>query len=118
MKMVIKTTLIKKLLGFDGYCLYPFIFMHTPSDKALYEHEMVHYREQKKMFVIGWLFAYQFSKKFRLGCELRAYAAQIRHSSNPEEYTWAAKHMVNLYNFDLTVLEAHALLTEELNKKV
>ena len=92
--------------------------MHTPSDKDLYEHEMVHYREQKKMFVIGWLFAYQFSKKFRLGCELRAYAAQIRHSSNPEEYTWAAKHMVNLYNFDLTVLEAHALLTEELNKKV
>lgn len=80
--MLIKTSLlfkIKCLKDFDALTCWPFIFIRPEQveNKGLIEHELVHYREQRKMFLLPWLVLYLVSKKFRLAAELRAYQRQI-----------------------------------------
>lgn len=65
--------------GFDAITVWPFIFVRPEAvDRpGLMVHEMVHYREQRKWWVLPWLLAYVCSRRFRIAAEVRAYQAQI-----------------------------------------
>ena len=69
--MIITTRFVFK--GFDAFTVWPFIFVRPEckDDAALIEHELVHYREQRKTLTVPWLLRYWLSKKFRFHAELR-----------------------------------------------
>ncbi|HYW56423.1 MAG TPA: hypothetical protein VE934_05670 [Polaromonas sp.] len=74
--MIISTNLIFR--GFAAFSLWPFIFVRPEyrNDKALIEHELVHYREQAWIMPV-WVLFYLVSRKFRLAAEVRAYTREI-----------------------------------------
>ena len=75
--MLLKTNFIFK--GYEAVTVWPFILVRPGSagDKALIEHELVHYREQARVLTIPWLLRYWLSKSFRLNAEVRGYKRQI-----------------------------------------
>lgn len=113
--MLIRANL-PKLIGFDAITIWPFIFI-TPayaSNKPLIEHELVHYREQRKWLCLPWWIAYAISKEFRFNAEVRGHAAQIKHYGCTLE--WAAQHIADNYKTEKTFEQAqHALIIEGLN---
>lgn len=91
------TTKAPSWFGFGAITIWPFILI-VPSlagDKALVEHELVHYREQRKWLCLPWWVAYLVSRKFRFNAEVRGHAAQIKHGGCTKE--WAAEHIVRNY---------------------
>lgn len=75
--MLLKTDWVFK--GYEAFTCWPFIVVRPgcASDKALIEHELVHYREQRRVLTLPWLLCYWLSKEFRLKAEVRAYKRQI-----------------------------------------
>ena len=105
--MIIYTNLIPS--KFNGMTAWPFIFIRKSSryDKGLLVHEMVHYNEQRKAYVIPWLLKYIFSKKFRLEAEVRAYKVQIYQKGISLH---SAARMLMNYRVDVTFDDAVAML--------
>lgn len=105
--MILKTNLVPS--RFDAITCYPFILVRPQfaGDKALLVHEMVHYQEQKKVFVIPWLLRYWLSQKFRLAAEVRGYKAQIQAGGTTRE---KAASMLTCYGLGVTYEEAWRLL--------
>lgn len=105
--MIISTNRIFK--GFDGFVVWPFIFIRPElrHNKGILEHEMVHYREQRRMLVLPWLIAYGISKRFRLNAEVRAYKQQIKVGGI--SITEAAKALLQ-YRLNITFQRAYELL--------
>lgn len=106
--MIIATNLVFK--GFDAVTVWPFLLVRPSAinDAALVEHELVHYREQRRVLTIPWLLRYWLSKKFRLAAEVRAYQRQIEVGGITVQ---AAAVMLQQYGLGITLEQAHAALT-------
>lgn len=95
--MIIVTSL-PRVIGFDAISIWPFIFI-TPGfskDRALLDHELVHYREQRAWLVLPWFLLYLCSKSFRFRAEVRGHAAQISNGGCTLE--WAAAYIAKNYH--------------------
>lgn len=94
----------------DAITVWPWVFVRPASagDKALIEHELVHYREQAWLTPFWWL-AYLLAAKFRLSAELRGYGKQIELKGI--SVPLAAHYLSTRYRLDLSLAEAMDLLT-------
>lgn len=106
--MIITTSLIPH--GHDAYTVWPFIFAKPGTGKALIEHELVHYREQRACLVLPWLVAYLCSRRFRLAAEVRGYRRQIEMGGISAQY--AAQLLARGYRLGITQAEALAALEQ------
>jgi hypothetical protein len=111
--MIIKTS-FPKCFGFAAITMWPFIFI-TPElaeDKPLIEHELVHYREQRKWLVLPWWVVYLTNKTFRFNAEIRGHAAQFYY--NGCSLQWAAAHIVSKYKTGKSLEQTKKALQEAL----
>lgn len=56
--MVIESKLICRILGVNGICLWPFIFVDNKKDATLLNHENIHLQQEKELFVIPFYILY------------------------------------------------------------
>ena len=69
-----------KFMRGAGFAFYPFIVFKKSKEDVphhLIEHELVHLKQHKKYWFIGFAFLYNFSKKWRLKFETEAYAVSV-----------------------------------------
>ena len=106
--MLIRTTRIPK--GYHAFCVWPFIFVHPDHAESygLIEHEMVHYREQRRCLMLPWWLLYGLSRRFRQAAEVRAYRRQIAVGGITADK--AADYLLG-YHLGITKAQALALLT-------
>ena len=106
--MILKTTWVPR--NFDAITAYPFIFIRPEwaLNASLIAHEMVHYKEQKSVWVIPWLLRYAFSKTFRFNAEVRGYRAQIATGGITTDQ---AVQMLKEYGLDLPDNDYYLKLT-------
>jgi hypothetical protein len=106
--MIIETRFLPKFIY--GLAIWPFIFVqpHFRHHHGLIQHEMVHFGEQRRSFVIPWLLAYLLSKRFRLKAEVRAYRRQIEVGGTSVQR--AARNLLQ-YRIGITYEEALSLLS-------
>lgn len=113
--MVIVTSL-PQIFGFDAFTIWPFIFITKKysTNVPLVEHEKVHYKEQRDVFLFPWLLLYRLSAKFRFNAEVRGHAVQVKLGG--VTLKWAAWHIATKYNTGRTVEQAEYALTQQLSK--
>jgi len=106
--MIIQTNFVPK--NFDAITVWPFILVRQQyaNDQGLIAHEMVHYREQRRVLVLPWLLRYWLSKKFRFAAEVRGYRRQIEVGGISAT---AAADMLLQYGLGITHAEAIEKLT-------
>lgn len=112
MKIITK---LPALLGFGAITIWPFIFVlpAQANDKALWQHELVHYREQRAAWVIPWLLRYLFDSDFRFAAEVRGHAVQIKHGGC--SLAWAALQITDKYRTGKSFDQAFDALQKELS---
>ena len=81
---VIETTLHKRLTGFDGLALWPFIFMVDKSDLVLLEHEKVHIKQQLRGWLIGYAIKYLYYN-WKYGYRDNPYEVEAREIASNQE---------------------------------
>jgi hypothetical protein len=87
-----------------------FIRPQYRNDVGLLQHELTHVRQFYKIPLIG-AYLYRFSRKYRLHCELEAYREQLKHYQ--QDHSWLfAGYISKKYNLDISIEEAHRLLTQ------
>lgn len=104
--MIVSTRFIPR--GFSAVTIWPFIFVRPEHrrDKALIEHELVHYREQRWITPI-WIARYLLSRSFRQAAEVRAYRRQIELGGITQEQ---AAQMLTHYRLGITFDQAREAL--------
>lgn len=104
--MIIETSLLPR--GADALCAWPFILVRPTSrkDKALIEHELVHFREQA-WITLAWWALYLISARFRQAAEVRAYREQMRLGGISR--TQAALQLMK-YRLSITYDQAYELM--------
>lgn len=107
---MIITSSIPSWFGADALTVFPFIFVveKHKNNTALIAHEKVHFKEQKKWFIIPWWIAYVFSDSFRLNAEVRAYKVQVSLGGITKEN--AAWWLANKYRIGISEKQAIKLL--------
>lgn len=107
--MIVKSNL-PKLFNASGLTIAPFVFIVPEHiyDAPLIAHEMIHYQEQKRWFVLPWWIAYLLSRTFRKDAEVRAYKTQIHLGGCSIEQ--AARWLSTNYFLGITQQEAEELL--------
>lgn len=95
---------------FAGYTVFCFALIRPEyrEDLGLIEHEKTHVKQFWRLPFIHGL-RYRFSKSYRLNCEVEAYKEQLKHYKVDRTYL-LAKHLVDHYNFDLSIKDAMTLL--------
>jgi len=63
-KSIFLTKLLSVVIGVSTIALYPFIITSVELDEYTMNHELIHFEQQKELFVVGFyfLYAYDFVK--------------------------------------------------------
>ena len=56
--MIIESKWFCKLLGVRGITLFPFVIVNDKDNYVLVNHEMIHYKQQRELWVIPFYFMY------------------------------------------------------------
>jgi hypothetical protein len=107
---------LPKLFGFDAITFWPFVFIdkHYAKNEPLIKHEMVHYREQRKVLTLPWLFWYWVNRQFRFEAEIRGHAVQVQLGGGTIQ--WAAWHISSKYKTGHSLEQCLEALQKELTQ--
>lgn len=101
--------------GSAGCARGPVVFIRPQfegKDEGLFWHELCHVSQWWRMLGLGHSLLYTFSKRYRLRCEVEAYAVQARYYPD-YRLPLFAKFISRDYGLDIETVVALGLLIEE-----